>query len=67
MLLKKELDKAKMKISFNQKFGKATGDLNEILEAQWASSNWAGLGYEVESSVVGEFKGKNVLTFGLAK
>jgi len=33
MLLKKELEKTKTELSFNQKFSKGTEDLNEILEA----------------------------------
>ena len=66
VLLKKELEKAKMEMIFNYKFRKGTEYLNEILEAQWDTSNWIGLGYEAHSISTSKLKGNKKITFILA-
>jgi len=52
------MEKAKRQLSFNQKLGNGTEDLNGILEDQCVSKDISGLGLEGEFIAVAELKCK---------
>lgn len=61
--MRKELEKAKNQLRFNEKFGKCIERLNELLDVQRVSCNREGLGLEAEPSSTVEIKGKKSITF----
>lgn len=46
-LLRKKIEKVKNHMRFNEKFGKGTESLNELLDAKKVSNNRVGVGFDV--------------------